>query len=216
MRYLSYILPALLVLTASAVIGCDATGYMLYLFAPGDKMVKVPAEFDGFAGKKVAIVIYADICVQYDYPFARLGLSTAIASELKAHVENIEIVPPARVVAFQDQNVNWETMDRTELGRELGADYVLYVMLDEYTLREPGSVNLFRGRVRAQAVVYDCLKNESDARVWSGDEFSVIYPEHAPTGQLGQDDSRIRYETEKRFAMQLAKRFYEHEVPKQP
>jgi len=207
-------LPAILALALALVCGCNATGYMLYLFAPGGKTVDVPAEYEGLSGTKVAVVVYTDIGVQYEYPYARLGLSTAIASELKTHVKDIQTVPPSRVVTYQDQNVNWDTLDRTELGEELGADYVLYVILDEYTLRERGSVNLFRGRVRAQAALYEVTKPEADARVWSGDEFSVIYPEHAPTGHLGQDDSRIRYETEKRFAVQLARKFYKHEVPK--
>jgi TolB-like protein len=202
-------------IAASGLLGCSAISYLGYLMAPGGRTEKVPAEFDGLASKTVAVVIYTDVAVQYDYPYARLGLSMGLSSELKKRIEGIKVIPSERVVTYQDQNVHWESMDRSKLGRDFDADYLLYVVLDEYTMREPGSVNLFRGRLRAHASLYDTTKPENEACVWSGEEFSVIYPRHAPTGQPGQDDSRIRYETEKRFAELLVKKFYEHEVPKE-
>lgn len=206
---------ALGLIVAVGLLGCGELSYLGYLLAPGERTVKVPPEFDGLASQSVAILIYTDVAVQYDYPYARLGLSMALTSELKKRIEGIKVIPPERVVTYQDQNVHWESMDRSRLGRAFDVDYLLYVVLDEYTMREPGSVNLFRGRIRAHANLYETSKPENEACVWTGEEFSVIYPQHAPTGQPGQDDSRIRYETEKRFAELLAKRFYEHEVPKE-
>lgn len=198
----------------SPLAGCSTLGYIGYLLAPEPGTVKVPAEFDALAGRSAVVVIYTDYDVQYDYPYARLGLSMAIASELKKHVENVKIISSRRVVAYQRQNLHWQSMDRPKLGELFGADYVLYVVLDEYTMREPGSINLFRGRIRAHASLYDTANQAGDARVWHGEDFSVVYPRHAPTGQPGQDDARIRYETEKRLAEMLAKKFYKHEVPK--
>ena len=103
-----------------------------------------------------------------------------------------------------------------DLGRAFGADYVLHVVLEEYTMREPGSINLYRGRIVAQASVYETALPEDEARLWSGGDLRVLYPLHAPTGEPGQDDSKIRYETEKRFATLLASKFYKHEIPKSP
>jgi len=203
------------VILAGGLVGCSEISYLGYLIAPGERTKKVPAEFDGLESRTVAIVVYSDVAVQYDYPYARLGVSMALSSELKKRVKDIKIVPPERVVAHQEQNLNWESMERSRFGRAFDADYLLYVALDEYTMREPGSVNLFRGRIRAHAGLYDTSKPENQARVWSGEEFSVIYPRHAPTGQPGQDDSRIRYETEKRFAELLGKSFYEHKATKE-
>ncbi|MHC4294947.1 MAG: hypothetical protein ACYSTL_05120 [Planctomycetota bacterium] len=196
--------------------GCDALGYMLYQIAPPEKMQKVPAEFDGLAGRSMAIVIYIDQGVQYEYPYARLGLSSVLAAELKNHIENLTVVDPRRVIAYQAENIRWDMRDKTELGRDLGADYVLLVALDEYTMRERGSVNLYRGRIRGHASLYETARPEDQARLWDGDDFAVVYPEHAPTGELGEDDSKIRYATEKRFAQLVAKKFYIHEVPINP
>ena len=195
-----------------ALAGCDALGYMFYLGAPLEKKVKVPAEFNALGGRSVAIVVYVDQAVQYEYPYARLTLSTALGAELKTHVENVTVVDPRRVITYQVENIYWDTLDKTRLGRDLGADFVLHVVLDEYTMREPGSINLYRGRIRGAAALYETAQEEHNARVWEGDDFAVIHPPHAPVGELGHDDEDIRYATEKQFAGAIARKFYKHEV----
>ncbi len=200
----------LLLLLAGSLGGCH---YIMYVLAPPMPPKKVPAEFKGLTGKRVAIVVYTDQNVQYEYPYARVDLSSVLAVELKKHVKKVTVVPPRRVVQYQDENIHWDSLDKTQLGRELGADSVLFVALDEYTMREPGSVNLYRGRITGQASVYETNRPEEEARVWCGDNFRALYPEYAPTGRLGQDDRKIRYETEKHFAAMVVKKFYKHEVP---
>ncbi len=195
--------------------GCDSgtLGYMFYLVAPPEKKVKVPAEFDALGGRSVAIVIYVDQGVQYEYPYARLTLSTALAAELKEHVKNVTVVDPRRVITYQVENVYWDTLDKTRLGRDLGADFVLHVVLDEYTMREPGSINLYRGRIRGAAGLYETAQEEHNARVWEGDDFAVIHPLHGPVGELSHDDANIRYATEKQFTEMIARKFYKHKIP---
>ena len=192
--------------------GCDALGYLGYLFAPPSRPIKVQAEYSGLANRTTAIVIFADQSVQYEYPYARVGLSMALSAELKKHVKGITVVDPQRVIKYQDENVRWDSQDKSRLGRALDADMVLYVVLREYQMREPGSINLFRGRITAQATVYETADGTDDERKWYNDDLRVVYPEDAPTGKPGEDDTRIRYETEKRFAQLLAKKFYDHEV----
>ena len=204
----------LLLICSMQLGGCDLAGYMLYLGAPGDKTEKVPAEYKGLVGKTVAIVIFTDQEVQYEYPYARLNLSAALQAELKNHIKKVSVIDPRRVIKYQDENINWETLEKTKLGQVFGADAVLYVVLDEYRMREPGSVNLYRGQISGQATVFKTASPEREARVWHGDDFRVLYPLHAPTGQPGHDDSQIRYRTEKLFAGLLVKKFYKHEVPK--
>jgi len=180
--------------------------------APSQKPIKVPSEFEGLAGHRVAVVIYADQQVQYEYPYARLNLSSAILGELTQRVKDVTVIDPRRVIRYQIENVHWDTLDKTQLGKDFGADYVLFVVLESYTMREPGSVNLYRGQIRAHAGVFQTTLPEPEARVWKGEDFRVIYPRHAPTGQPGRDDSEIRYQTEKLFAEAMVRKFYKHEV----
>ncbi|MCK4603040.1 MAG: hypothetical protein KAU28_11275 [Phycisphaerae bacterium] len=204
----------LTLLLAAALGGCNHLAYWLYLVAPPEPTKTVEAEFADLADSKVAIAIFADEGVQYEYPFAQLELSLIIADELKKHVKKIEVVNPRRVVKYQGENIYWDKLDRTELGRKFEADYVLYVSLVEFSTREPGSINLYRGRIIAESSVYKTSLPERQARVWVGEEIRVTHPPHAPTSLLSENDREIRYLTERLFAEKLVKNFYKHKVPK--
>jgi len=206
------ILPCGLLVAAAASAGCSSEGmkYMAYLlFGSQDQEVK--AEFDGLSGKTVAVVVYTDQRTQYEYPDLNLTLSSAICGRLKDNVKKIKLIPAARVVHYQDQNIYWPEMDKTELGKALGADYVLYVPLEEFATRVPDSSYLYRGRATCESSVYDVSKPPREARVYkSNDKIRVIYPEHEPDGTVNGNDRQIREETEARFAERVAWKFYKH------
>jgi len=192
--------------------GCNAVGYLLYLVAP-QRTETVQAEFSDLDGHRVAIVIFADQQVLYEHPFVRLTLSSAIGAELQRHLKNVELVDPVRVIRYQDERLDWDAMEKTKLGRDLGADRVLYVALVEYTTREAGSLQLFRGRIYAQASLYDVSLDEPESRIWHCPEIRLTYPPNSPVGVVGDDDRAIRAETERRFAEALVRKFRKHEVP---
>jgi len=208
------LIPVLLL--AVVTTGCEGVAYSLYLIAPPEPVKTVKAEFAGMAGHNVAIVIYADEKVQLEYPYARLRVASVIAAELRKHIKNITVIDPRRVIRYQHENIRWDEMDKTELGKRFGADYALYVTLVEYTTRERGMINLFRGSIVAEAAVYQTSLPERQARVWRVSEIRVLYPPEAPMGQPGEDDREIRYETERSFADKLVKKFYKHKAPKNP
>jgi len=122
-------------------------------------------------------------------------------------------VDPARVIRYQDERLSWDAIEKTKLGRDLGADRVLYLALVEYTTREAGSLQLFRGRIYAEAGLYDVALPESTARIWDCPEIRVAYPEQTPVGLPGEDDRSIRAETERHFAEALVRKFRKHEAP---
>jgi hypothetical protein len=130
---------------------------MAYVFAGGQEQ-KVKAEFDGLSGKTVAVVVYTDLRTQYEYPDINLTLSSAICGQLEKNVKKIKLIPAARVVRYQDENIYWPEMDKTELGKAFGADYVLYVPLEEFATRVPDSSYLYRGRATCEPSVYDTSK----------------------------------------------------------
>lgn len=204
-----------MLLLACGLCGCEAAGFILYVFMPPDKTETVAPQYDGLAGKTVAVVVYADTAVQCDYPLAMLDVATAVGAELEERLEGITTIDPRRVIRYQRENVRWDSMDKTILGKKLSADAVLLIVLEEYAMREVGSVNLYRGRMVAHSSVYDASLPGHQGRRWESEEdIRILYPKDAPTGQPGRDDSRIRYNTHKQFAQTLVKCFYEHEVPK--
>lgn len=195
--------------------GTSSLGYLAYLFMGSNPTEEVKAEFIGLENKTAAVVIFADQGVQYEYPSARAELSLICTSLLKKHVKGITVVDPLRIVKYQDENIYWDTMDKTELGSRFGADYVIYISLLEFSTREPLSSSLFRGRIIADVGVYQTSLPERQSQVARFSDISVIYPEKDPTGELSKDDSLIRRTTETLFADKLVKKFYDHEVPKE-
>ncbi len=202
---------ALLLLTA-ALGGCETLGYLFYLVAPASSGEEVHAEFTGLADSKVAIVIYADAETLYNYPYIQLELSSQIAEQLRNNVEGVTIVDIRRVIKYQQENLYWESMDKTELGKVFTADNVLFVALVEFSTREPGSVNLYRGRVAAQAGIYNTSLPERQALKWNCDSMRIAYPRDAAMGEPGEDDSKILYETQREFAVSLVKKFHNHKA----
>jgi hypothetical protein len=209
-------IPVLLLLAACG--GCTTSHqrYFLYLFAPASQTKTVAAEFADFPGHSVAVVVYAGESVVYEYPYARLRLTRVIAAELEQRVRKVKIVDPRVVLRYQDENVNWDSMAKTELGKAFKTDYVLLVSLMEYTSQEPGSVGLSRGRINAEASVYQTSLPEARARVWEAASISAMFPEDAPMGLLKQEARGILDETERRFVDALVKKFYKHKVEVKP
>ncbi len=203
----------LLLVVCLGTAGCREIGYLGYLAAPEPSTKKVPAEFTGLNHSRVAVVIFTDERVQYEYPYARLTLGTVLRAEMNAHLEGAMVVDPAKVCKYQDENVYWQSITKSELAQALGVDYVLDVTLVEYTTREHGSVNLYRGRITAQCAVYRAGQSDVQGRVWHADRISVVYPPNEPLGVTGESDRTVREATEKEFAQALVRKFYEHKAP---
>ena len=202
-----------MLLAAVTLSGCKETAFFLYALWPGARDREVKAEFAGLAGKSVVIVVYCDRRVQYEYPNVCLTVSSAVGGQLAKNVEGLTLIDPRRVVKYQDGNIYWDEMDKTALGKAFGANFVLFISLVEYSTREPGSLNLYRGRINAQVSLYDGALGERDARVWRDRSIQTVYPKHTATGVLRDSDRGIRGKTEAIFANTLAKRFYDHKVP---
>jgi hypothetical protein len=103
-------------------------------------------------------------------------------------------------------------MEKTRLGAALGADYVLLVSLIQFTTREPGSVNLFRGYIVSEASVYQTSLPERHARVWHCPTLRATFPVQGPVGDAGDVSATIRYQVESIFVDRLVRKFHKHEV----
>jgi hypothetical protein len=210
------ILFLILPIVCLAAEGCREIGYLGYLVAPEPPAKKVPAEFTGLDHSRVAIVIFTDERVQYEYPYARLTLGSVIRAEMNDRLKGVTVTDPTKVCKYQDEHVHWQEMAKSELAQALGVDYVLDVTLVEYTTREHGSVNLYRGRITAQCAVYQAGLSDIQGRVWHADSISVVYPKTEPIGTTGESDRKVREATDRLLAETLVQKFYEHKVPAEP
>lgn len=215
-------MPARVILPLLLAVGCltgctsDMMRHGLWMWFGDGPDKKVSAEFDGLKGHTVAIVVFADQKVQYEYNSAPLELSMVIGGEMRENVKPVVVVDPHAVARYQAENVHWEEMDRVALGRVFGADFVLYVALVEFTTREPGSTDLYRGRIAAEVSVWNTTLPEQDARVWRKGDLRVKFPADGARGLFSGNDSKIRFETERLFAVELVRKFHDHKVKRDP
>ncbi len=203
-----------LLLAVACLGGCSQIAGLTYLFGAQDQTKTVEADYGDMAHSTVAVVVYADERIQYEYPDATLNLSAVVSSELRNKVDQVSIVDPVRVRAYQHEHLGWNAVDKATIGDELGADYVLFIALREYATREPGSLNIFRGHINAQASVFDVHEPVGTMPTWKEEYLETSFPPEATTGVVGDVEDQIRYQTDKAFASLLVKNFYEHEVPR--
>jgi hypothetical protein len=193
--------------------GCRVAGYLLYLVSPSRSSRTIPAEFEGLSGKTVAVLIAVDEALLSEHQYLRLQTASVIGAELEKQIEEVKVVAPQRGVRFQDDNLSWEAMSPAELGRKLGADILLRVNVLDYGLREPGSASLYRGRITGEAEIFDVSRTDDQDAVWRSEAISISFPKEGhPINRISGGARQLRFETDRRFAEALVKKFYKHEV----
>jgi len=194
---------------ATLTSGCGFFKWISYVTFPWQPGKTVRAEFEGLPGHSVAVVVYADENTQYQYPLVQLNLSALIGAELRGNVNGVTVTEPQKVVSYQKQNVHWDEMDRTALGKALGAEYLLSVALIEFATVEEGYLDLLRGRITGQARLYRTNLPEQQACVWRGKDIRVSFPK-TPTARAGSNEGTIRLKVMRMFARRLGQKFYKH------
>ena len=190
--------------------GCKQLGALIYMGMP--KQTKdISAEFSGLKNHTVAIVIYCDESTQYENHEVRMTLGTAIAHQFQTNVKKIKVISPGVVSRFQDENLHWGSLPKWQMAEKLDADYVLFIALIQYSMREPGQVSAFRGRIVAEPKLYSRTDHDNEP-VWEAEEIiEVTYPKIRAVYEA-RNEPKIRHTSEAIFADKLAKCFYDYTV----
>ncbi|MGN6545825.1 MAG: hypothetical protein ACTHK7_12300 [Aureliella sp.] len=160
LRCLAWTLLFVAALTGAS--GCvNLASNLMYAFGKN----KAPGEYDGFKGKKVAIVCGNDRGLSSD------ATSTLLTRYLEAllskNVKDITIIKQDKVDKWLDTN-GWSESDYQEIGKGVGADQVLAINMSNVTLRD--GLTLYKGKADISVSVYDVA---DDGRV----VFRKNYPE---------------------------------------
>lgn len=214
----NYLLTIVLSVAALFVGGCDAINFIAYVFAPSAPTKTVEAEFDGLKDQTVAVVVFADPEIQLDYNMAQLELTDAIGAQLKRCVSNVTVVDARRVLRYQAENPGWDVMPPEKLCDVFKSGYVMLISLLDFSTREPGSIHLARGRITAEVSIYKAGQSSCDGEnpVWRTGPITTVFPTESPLGIPTRDEWTLRIRTERIFADKLVRKFYKHEVPKEP
>ncbi len=199
--------------------GCGCVNWFGYVVAPSMPTKTIKAEYDGLARKTVAIAVYAGPETLLDYQTVQVEISDAVGAELRRNVRGVDVVNPMRVIRYQDEDPRWYSLPPGSLCPRFNADYVLLISVMDFSTRAPGAVHLARGRISAEASLYQAERPglaSPETPVWRSEVIQVVYPRESTLGVPANDDADVRRKTAGIFAQVLVKSFYDHKAPKEP
>src|SRR5262249_10305667 len=157
-----------LVLAGVLTIGCSPLQSIGFLLHKDDK---IPAKYplrpkEGPKKDKdeeLVILILCDRGARVPQEFAGVNneLTTSLAKKFpefaKENKEKIKVVAPEQVSKFKAQNpTTWKGMHATQIGKKLGADYVLDITLSNISIYNPGSGReIYEGRAEVYVDMYE-------------------------------------------------------------
>lgn len=208
-------------LTLAAVLsfGCSPLTTIAFLLHKDDKL---PAEYplkskDKDAPKKEKVTV-AILTMQHgnggslEFAQADRQLASELAKVLpefaKPTKQQIEVVPPSKVDQFKATNRNWRSMRASEIGKKLGADFVLDISLSNIVIYQPGSANqIYEGRAEVSVDVHDVTDTTGEPMHYI---HPFVYPKTGFRDATSVPLSSFRLQYVGQLARELALKHVEH------
>jgi hypothetical protein len=201
-----------LLVVCPLVAGCKLLTPLIFV---GEHKRKVSPEFDKLAFSRVAILVYADPSTLFDYPYTRFELATYIGDKLYAGMGQrgleVDVVDPRDVEDFTQQNLEAQ-IDPQAVGEHFDADYVVYLEVLEFQIRDPEQPQFLRGRIHASVTVHDIRADPDLPRTYELTPVKLVYPEDRPVLLTATNSPQIREATYHKFSELVARKFYEHTI----
>jgi len=181
----------------------------------GEHRKKISAEFDKLAGKRVAVLVWTEPATLFDYRFARIELATYVSDKLRTELQQrqkaTQVVDARDVEDFLQRNVDAQ-VDPYAVGRKFEADYVIYLEVLKFQMRNPREPQFLTGRIDASVTVHDIRADPDQLRRYELSPVRCIHPEGSPVLLSRTNAPLVREATYRKFAEQVARKFYEHTV----
>ena len=156
---------------------------------------------------RVAVVCFAPNEIKHSFESIDHELATYVAHQLYAH--KIKVVPPDLVQGWLDENKDWDKPE--EIGAYFKTTYVIYIDLNEFTLYEEGSPNLYRGRAESIVSVWKMDDDNQAEKIFSAEKTSK-YPVHQPVSSGDKTYLTFKGEYLTRLSDEIGRFFYEYYV----
>ncbi|MFQ5414051.1 MAG: hypothetical protein ACE5E6_06290 [Phycisphaerae bacterium] len=195
-----------------AAAGCNLLTPVIFV---GEPKRKVTAEFNKLAGARTAVLVWTEPATLFDYPHARFELSTYIGDKLAQGLADrgmaIDVVDPRDVEDFIQKDIDAQS-DPQRVGRRFRADYVVYLEMVRFQIRDPEQPQLLRGRLAASVAVYDMRSAPGSPTRYALTPVEAIHPETGPVLLTATNSLLIREACYRKFAELVARKFYEYTV----
>ncbi len=188
--------------------GCQALAIPWLMWANEPTKLE-EAEYPYLSDKTTAIVVWADMDTRFEYPYIQLEIAEHIRAQLEANVKGAKIIPGRTVFETQQRDADWERAHPAELGRRFGADRVMMVEVARFSIREPDTPHLYRGRIAAAIKIYD--GSDTGAAPTYKASVDSAYPPDS-VGKYGTEEKAVRLATYQAFAADVAAKFHDRRV----
>ena len=192
--------------------GCN---WLVPLAFVGEHKKKIAPEFDKLPGKRVAILVWAAPETLFDYPFARLELAThlgdKLAEDLATRKQSIDLVDSRDVEDYLGREPE-ARLDPRMVGRRFDCDYVIYIEVLEFQMRDAARPQFLQGRIYASVAVHDIRAEADRTRAFELAPVTAMYPNTGPVLMSATNSLLVREQTYRLFAELAARKFYEYTV----
>lgn len=157
---------ALLAPLLAVSVGCETIGAIAYYGSP--RRIQKP-EFEFPDGARVALVLDA-AQPRLENPVLAKALYDRSRQYFRDKKQDIELKPPQQAMRLRGENPDYASWSIQKIGRELGADYVIYCRVDALQIREYPTAPIISPQIELRMKVIAVDNPEGDARVWPAGE----------------------------------------------
>jgi hypothetical protein len=204
-----------LVMFAAAACCLPACNWLTPIIFIGEHEKRILPEFDKLPGKRVAVLIWVDPATQFDYPHARLELATYLSDKLSYEMEQrelgTELVDARDVEDFLERDLD-ARIDPQRVARRFDADYVIYVEILSFQIRDPNVPQFLLGRLAGSVTVHDTREDTGLQEDYELTPVEAVYPPSGPVVMTSSNAPMVREGLYRTFAEVVARKFYEHTV----
>jgi hypothetical protein len=185
------------VLPAAGCVGAMTT--VMYFLGAND----IKAEYGGLRQKRVAVACRPVVDLEYRNSGVANDIARQLSQELGKNVSRIEMVDYRKVEQWTDEN-SWD--DYLEVGRAVGADMVVGIDLEQFTIYQ--GQTLYQGKANYRIEVYDCASGEL---AYQKTPDQALWPPNSPIPASHKQEAQFRREFVWKLADQIARHFYDHD-----
>lgn len=181
----------------------------------GEHQKRIFPEFDKLPNSRVAVVIWTSPATLFDYPHARYELATYLSEKLSYELEQRDLgttVIDARDVEDYLQKDLDAQIDPDRVGRRFDSDYVIYIEILGFQVRDPDSPLFLKGEIEASVVVHDVRKDAPPMTKYDLTTVTSKFPPGGPLMMTATNSRQVREGLYRTFAEDVASKFYEHHI----
>lgn len=186
--------------------GCQSLGGVIAAFSGGNL---IEAEYEMPDGP--LLVLFDDRAGRVDQPKAIREAHRVISDRFAEKDVNTKVISYPVWQRFKQQEEDYDKLTIREIGEKLGADNVLYIAVEKFTLNQEPGAPIFQGlfEVRCKVVSTD---RERDVREWpsspTGERVSVQTDPTTDDGDISP--GQVADELGEKLGDAVAKLFYDY------